>query len=290
MITAGTFGPGESYGVSDVSQGWSHHGGGGDGDVESEDVNGQTNFYLELNFNDAERTHNRLYVPYNATHLKFRRRLQDGSTNDTFRVRIGDQAIHELTNFPDADNAWNESVHEIPPALRGTASTVTFEILASGAFNTVDSEIGIDDVMFQLAAAQLAAQPAADAMIDFGVLARGEMRTLSDAVQIANNGQDGSAIFLSRLMVEGVAPDTNLFTSPDFDWARLDRGQSSLLDLKFLGSDTNGMYSVRLGFETNEGSVSYTLKATVIPEPASLFGASVLAAAALVGRWRKRAT
>ena len=124
--------------------------------------------------------------------------------------------------------------------------------------------------MFQLAAAQFAAQPAADAMIDFGILTRGEMRTLSDAVQISNNGQDGSAIFLSRLMVEGVASDASLFTSPDFDWARLNRGQSSQLDLKFLGSETNGMYSVRLGFESNEGSVTYTLKATVIPEPESL--------------------
>jgi hypothetical protein len=285
MITSGDFGPGESYGVSDVSQGWSHHGGGGDGDVESEDVGGQTNFYLELNFNDAERTHNRLYIPYNATHLKYRRRLQDGSDNDTFRVRIGDQAIHELTNYPDADNTWNQNVHEIPPALRGTTATITFEILADGALNTVDSEIGIDDVMFQLAAAQLAAQPAAEAMIDFGVLRPGEMRTLADAVRLGNTGEAGSAMFLTRGLIEGTAPSVNLFTSPDFDWMRLNRGDAAQFDLKFLGSQTNGMYSVRYGFEGSDGSVFYTLKATVIPEPATIVLA-MLAPAAFFARRR----
>jgi hypothetical protein len=148
LLTAnGDFAAGPSVGLLvDITPGWAHHGGGGDGDVEA-NAEG-TNHYLELNSGDAERTHNRLYIPWFATDLLFSMWIADESDNDLLRVRIGDTILNDY-NLAIAGNFFTTETLPIPLDLRDTVDTITFEIIAGGfPVELVDSEVRIDDVRF----------------------------------------------------------------------------------------------------------------------------------------------
>lgn len=141
------FAAGPSVGtLVDITPGWSHHGGGGDGDVEA---NAQaTNHYLELNSGDAERTHNRAYIPWFATELLFAMWIVDDSSNDLLRVRIGDTTLNDY-NLTTTDDFFKLYTLPIPADLRNTVTTITFEIIAGGfPVALVDSEVRIDLVQF----------------------------------------------------------------------------------------------------------------------------------------------
>jgi hypothetical protein len=148
LLTAnGDFAVGPSVGVLvDITPGWAHHGGGGDGDVEA-NAEG-TNHYLELNSGDAERTHNRLYLPWFATDLLFSMWIADESDNDLLRVRIGDTVLNDY-NLATVESFFTTRTLPIPMNLRDTVDTITFEIIAGGVpIALVDSEVRIDDVRF----------------------------------------------------------------------------------------------------------------------------------------------
>jgi hypothetical protein len=74
--------------LSSVVPGWTNHGGGGGGHV---DCDGSC--YLELDFGNTSRVHNRFYVPASALTLYFDLWRTDESDNDQFIVRIGEQTV-----------------------------------------------------------------------------------------------------------------------------------------------------------------------------------------------------
>jgi hypothetical protein len=147
FLTAnGDFAAGPSAGAFDITPGWSHHGGGGRGDVEA-NAEG-TNHYLALNFGDPERGHNLLYIPWFATELLFSMWVTDESANDLLRVAIGNTVLNDY-NLGTADSFFVNRTLPIPENLRDAIATITFEIIAGGSpIAVVDSEVRIDNVRF----------------------------------------------------------------------------------------------------------------------------------------------
>jgi hypothetical protein len=129
--------------LSDIEPGWSHHGGGGEGDVEK--VGG--NFFVQLTDGDESRTHNWLYVPHYATHLVFDLRRYDKSPGEKLEVRLGGDSIasYELDN--EDDNFVTQPPVDIPARFRGSVNTVTFVIIPPSG--NVDAEMWVDNVQFR---------------------------------------------------------------------------------------------------------------------------------------------
>jgi pimeloyl-ACP methyl ester carboxylesterase len=139
--------------VNDVVPGWSHHGGGGDGDVNPRD-NG--NDYLELSDGEGEqiREHNYLYVPAEKgnLYLEFDVRRIDPSNNDVLEVRLGDnrgtgpsQVLARLA-LSDTDASFARRCVSIPNSLRNQSHTLAFEIDPNGT--AVNSVVRIDNLSF----------------------------------------------------------------------------------------------------------------------------------------------
>ncbi|MEQ9379832.1 MAG: peptidoglycan-binding domain-containing protein, partial [Pirellulales bacterium] len=143
-IYNGDFDTGDSPFFSDEIPGWSYHGGGGEGDIES--VNG--NHFLELNFNDSSRTHNRLYVDALASELSFNIWVNVTSTDDVLKVRLDGMDLGNPIPLNVADSGFRVEpiTIPIPNNLRRQVHTLTFEIQNNGV--AVDSEVRIDNVQF----------------------------------------------------------------------------------------------------------------------------------------------
>jgi hypothetical protein len=130
--------------MSNIEPGWSHHGGGGKGRVDSI---GQNEF-LELESGNASRTHNRIYVAPEATHVAFDLWRVDSSPNDLLRVRFGAYSVDFALDAVDA--GFRPVKLEIPRPARGANATMSFEIIASAdGSGDIESEVRIDNVRFE---------------------------------------------------------------------------------------------------------------------------------------------
>ncbi|MCB0179405.1 MAG: hypothetical protein KDI62_14335 [Anaerolineae bacterium] len=127
--------------------GWTDHGGGGEGHFDRTN----DNTYLILDWSNTFHTHNRLYVPPNATALLFDLRRQDGPSGapDTLVVQLGDQPIASYTLAEGNEDA--DFVHHaipLPGSFLGQVTTITFKF--STTVELFDgSTAWIDNVQFQ---------------------------------------------------------------------------------------------------------------------------------------------
>lgn len=134
----------------------------------------------------------------------------------------------------------------------------------------------------------LTATPATGSTIDFGWVPGNTMKTLADAISLANTGPASTSINVTGVTITGA--DAALFSIPDFAAGTLAGGAAATkFDAKFLGTNgaTNpGVKTAVATFATSLGDVSYTLTATV-PEPSTIALAG-LALAGVVAFGRRR--
>ena len=123
--------------------GWSHHGGGGDGRVQTEGGN----YFLELTESGRSRTHNAFYLSSEAAILQFDLRVPSVSAGDALGVWVGDTEIANFTLY-DSSSAFSTESVAIPAELRGQAQTLTFRLNSSSGF-AVGSTVQIDNVKLQ---------------------------------------------------------------------------------------------------------------------------------------------
>lgn len=130
--------------------GWEYHGGGGNGHFYNQ--------HLELEWSHEARTHNRFYIPPDATKIWFEYRIWEDDAGTPPNVDRLDVAIDEtsISSFNCGntvkDNLWlNEETStftycsfDIPAEYKGSVSTLKFEII-EGGFN-INSEVWIDNV------------------------------------------------------------------------------------------------------------------------------------------------
>lgn len=127
--------------------GWTNHGGGGEGHFDQTD----NNAYMVLDWSNTFHTHNRLYIPPNATALLFDLRRQDGPSGspDTLVVQLGDQPIASYTlaeGSEDADFVPQEV--PLPASVLGKVTTITFKFSTPVEFLD-GSTAWIDNVQLQ---------------------------------------------------------------------------------------------------------------------------------------------
>jgi|GEM_PF-4055982 len=265
----------EGGGENTLVSGWTHHGGNGAGHLESESVGADANRFMQLDFGDAHRTHNYMYVPANASELLFEARVSDPSANDEVRVTMGDEVsgtlklgVIDVTAATD----WQDFSFEIPPDLRGTSTTFSLDILADGLLNIVDTELDIDSFRFGMLTPELIASLLPDSVIDFGTWPVGVPATLEGVAALTNVGDPGSEIDVYDTL--GSGPAAGLFSTEGIDTTiALIAGDqpTTQFDLMFAGADVPGVYTSDFTFLTTEGEVTYTLTAEVVPEPAALW-------------------
>ena len=128
-----------------VIPGWSYHGGGGSA-VAFTPVD---NNYLELS-PGQQRTHNRTFVPWNASGVHYCWRVSTGGSPETFQVVLkgsgGDEVIDQLL-LASATN-WVCTVAPVPEADRGQVRRLEVELTDSGSFSAI--VVDVDDVKFAL--------------------------------------------------------------------------------------------------------------------------------------------
>ncbi len=126
--------------------GWENQGGGGNGHVDWG--------HLELDRNNEARTHNIMYIPKNATHLRFQLRVPNtdvGSSNrpsDSLVVTIDDNSIGKISLRTEIRN-WGHWVNFDLGAYAGSTRTLRFEIVDYNG-DGIGSEAQIDDVQFMI--------------------------------------------------------------------------------------------------------------------------------------------
>lgn len=159
-IVNGDFdGPGIAI-VNDIVPGWSHHGGGGDGDTAEE--NG--NYFLQLDIGDHSRTHNWLYVPHGIAGLTLEFDVRRGSTAatndelavclavvDATRVALDDDPcgrgllVERIDVNTIGTGTFEHRAINIPASHHGKVRTLTFAI---DGHTLADSVVDIDNVRF----------------------------------------------------------------------------------------------------------------------------------------------
>ncbi|HEY3243253.1 MAG TPA: hypothetical protein VGM03_07870, partial [Phycisphaerae bacterium] len=125
--------------------GWSEHGGGGGGDLVLESGG---NRYLRLSAGNANRVHNRAYIPFDALYLVFDTWRTDPSADDLLNVRIGGTLLGAFS-LTATDVYFTTQSLGIPAEVRDTVQTITFELVPGDG--VIDSIVGIDAVHFDLA-------------------------------------------------------------------------------------------------------------------------------------------
>ncbi len=137
----------------DIVPGWSHHGGGGEGNIGPDRGEDSTeNHYLELDFGDSSRTHNYLYVPHQFDNLflEWDMLRDDASSDDQLVVTMddGSGSSFEIArlNLDVEDTAFAPLSFPVPADRLGTVQRITFEVVDGGSFGTVDSQTLIDNV------------------------------------------------------------------------------------------------------------------------------------------------
>jgi hypothetical protein len=142
-FTDGVFNGNFNYSISQVGvyalPGWEHHGGAGDPHVRTIGFND----VLELDVGDASATHNRIYVPADASHLRFRVWINVPRLGTSLTVRLGQT---ELLVIPTSTATSNfiDTQAVIPAALRNEVNTLTLTVTDGGIMGT--PEVWIDDI------------------------------------------------------------------------------------------------------------------------------------------------
>jgi hypothetical protein len=119
--------------------GWSFHGGGGDGHLPP---GGDP--WLQLDFGDSWRTHNRFWTPSSATEIRFGLEIANGASGGALEVLLNDGGADALIGLLSLASSWSGFQTQscpIPPASRGKVNTLTFRV--SGG---IWYEVNIDDV------------------------------------------------------------------------------------------------------------------------------------------------
>lgn len=130
--------------IPDWVPGWSHHGGGGTGDVDEELIG--SNHYLRLDNDQADRTHNSLYVPMTASYLAFDLQRVDASADDVLAVRFGESDPLVAICLATADSDSIPYVIPLPTGLRNQVDTFTFALVQGGT--GIEAQVYIDNVKF----------------------------------------------------------------------------------------------------------------------------------------------
>ena len=127
--------------TDDDFAGWAMHGGKGDADTSL--VN--DNWVLNLKFGETTRTHNRLYVPTNATEVAFKLQRKTADFDDFLEVLMDDTVIETIAlNAVDTDPRGVAA--PIPVDFRGSVHMLTFRSVAPGW--GVAGSVLIDDIEF----------------------------------------------------------------------------------------------------------------------------------------------
>lgn len=119
--------------------GWQLHGGG----ISSDTQVSVENAALALKGQGARATHNRFYIPANATHLMFDTRVVNPSVILT--VSIDSTSVGSLM-LTSATADFSQNTLAIPSALRDGVHTLSFEIIQAWSQTTQPEEVRIDNV------------------------------------------------------------------------------------------------------------------------------------------------
>jgi hypothetical protein len=257
--------------------GWTHHGGAG-GYARQEPFNGGVNYFTRMFTGtlstDVTRRHNFLYVPLNAAALNFDSRVWDGAVDETFKVFMGDTELGTV-DVTATDQTWRNQSLPIPQALRNTVTTIRFELVegnGGGVFGDT-AQVDIDSVAFGMANPQLQSSVAPGSVIDFGTIQGGAMKTLTNAFSLANVGQAGSLLDVFDLRFRNLGSagggifDVTTFASP---LTLAAGGPAAAQSIKFTSDNTRGAFQWDMAFSTTVGPVTYRLRGTVVPEPATI--------------------
>lgn len=131
---------------TDKFPGWHYHG----GQIESGTGN-IDNHHLSLNANDNWLTHNRLYVPENATGILFDLRIPNRSNDgDSFRISFddGDTESNWVYIGLESTSEWVYWQCSIPLEDRGKVGTIRVDIVGQGG--DVDSSVDVDNLDFAI--------------------------------------------------------------------------------------------------------------------------------------------
>lgn len=132
----------------DIVAGWSHHGGGGDSEIDSETTSEGENRFLRLDSNDPSRTHNYQYIPATAEQLLFDLRIPNPSGDDTLELLLGGTLIATM-DLPTM-GSWMPQAIDIPQEFRDTVDTLSIRLdFGSNVFDS--PELEFDNFEFSLA-------------------------------------------------------------------------------------------------------------------------------------------
>ena len=146
--------------------GWGYHGGSVAGQITSE-----SGGYLRLGAGQggSSATHNRFFLPANASAIAFDWRVMTAAANDALRISLIDQttaATYVLGSFPLAavgDWMTNQNVPIGCAVPRGRLYTLNFQIIAPGAVAAV---AGVDNVRFTTSGAQVPGDATGDGLVN----------------------------------------------------------------------------------------------------------------------------
>jgi WD40 repeat protein len=213
---------------------------------------------------------------------------EDGAAGDRFGFSValsGNTAL--VGNYLDDDNgsdsgsAYLFNIHtgnqiaKLTPDDGAAGDNFGYAIALSGNSALIGS--GLDDdngedsgSAYLFAQDLLTPDPVSGGTIAFTPVRTGFSITLDDIPSIANTGGPGSVIHVTGFSFTG--PDAALFALPGYTDVTLTAGAFDTIayDLMFLGSNRIGDYAATLTLFTDSGDVTYTVNASVIPEPTTL--------------------
>lgn len=118
--------------------GWSHHGGGGNGDIKSRGNDG----FLELSVGNEFRTHNWFFVPKEANSIQFDYRVTKTSQDDLLQLYIDDVAIGDPITLKNIIKFQDRVA--MPEKMKGEVHTLTFKIVS--VKDGIEAVIELDNI------------------------------------------------------------------------------------------------------------------------------------------------
>jgi hypothetical protein len=299
QIANGNFAAGSHDFVSpsiDIMAGWTHHGGAG-GFAGQEPWQGGTNYYTRMYTGtlswDYDRRHNYLYVPLNATTLKFDSRIWDGSVDDSFRVWMGNTLLG-IINISTTDQNWRAQSFAIPPELRNTVTDIWFQLTEGNGGGTFGdtAEIDIDTVRFGVLTPQFQSNYAPGSVVDLGVIPSSASISLATPLTLANVGEAGSILDLLGLTYSIPFPASAGRFDVSFNASQIPvelvGGAAPLAQMiSFQSFGAIGLFQSDITYSTTVGPQMYRLQVTVADGLPGDFNADGKVDAADYVVWRK---